>query len=79
MLQVHLTKNYAEAAKKAGWQIADEDILAAFIGNTCLGAENPKDGLFYLFIAAPNVLTYQHDGRVGSPSEPFEPQYVVEQ
>lgn len=79
MLQVHLTKNYAEAAKKAGWQIADEDILAAFIGNTCLGAENPKDGLFYLFIAATNVLTYQQDDHVCTPSEPFEPQYVVEQ
>lgn len=101
--KVDLTKNYVEAAKKAGWQIADEDILAAFIGNTCLGAVNPKDGLFYLFIAAPetngeasislryysakasnyfvakNVLTYQNDGRVGTPSEPFEPQFVVEQ
>lgn len=64
-------------AKRFKWRVPESTLLWWAV--TCLGAENPKDGLFYLFIAAPNVLTYQHDGHVCTPSEPFEPQYVVEQ
>lgn len=33
--------------------VNDDDLLAAFFGETCLGVASPQNGLFFLYIAAP--------------------------
>ena len=37
-------------AQAAGWQLQDDDILAAFAGDKCVGVANPIEGLFFLTI-----------------------------
>ena len=34
--------------------VNEDDLLAAFSGETCLGTAQPQDGLFYLFVAGIN-------------------------
>ena len=34
--------------------VNEDDLLAAFSGETCLGTVSPQDGLFFLFIAGVN-------------------------
>lgn len=55
IVKVDLTINYALAVDGEGKLvdsniIDSNDLLAAFIGNTCVGVANPTEGLFYLYI-----------------------------
>ena len=34
--------------------VNEADLIAAFIGDECLGVASPDNGLFYLYIASPN-------------------------
>ena len=43
--------------KAADFVLKDDDLLAAFIGETCLGVAQPQEGLFFLFVAAPATDT----------------------
>lgn len=51
VVKVDLTVAYPTLA--ASWQLDDNDLLAAFSGETCLGTVSPKNSLFYLYIASP--------------------------
>ena len=42
-----------KAEQLAGWKLAEGDKLAAFDGDQCLGLASPKDGLFMLYVTAP--------------------------
>lgn len=48
---VDLKAQYPDAAKD--FELKDDDLIAAFIGDECLGVASPDDGLFYLYIASP--------------------------
>ena len=48
VLKVDLLAAYPELAKD--YVLQDKDILAAFIGDKCLGVASPTDGLFYMYI-----------------------------
>lgn len=49
VVKVDLKAQYPEVA--ADWQLKDEDRLAAFISDNCVGVASPKEGLFFLYIA----------------------------
>ena len=49
VVKVDLKAQYPE--KASDWQLNDNDLLAAFNGETCLGVASPKEGLFFLYIA----------------------------
>ena len=49
VIKVDLKAQYPEIA--ADWQLKDEDRLAAFISDNCVGVASPKEGLFFLYIA----------------------------
>lgn len=49
VVKVDLKAQYPE--KAADFVLDDNDLLAAFSGETCLGVASPDDGLFYLYIA----------------------------
>ena len=51
VVKVDLKAQYPDQA--ADFVIKDDDLLAAFSGETCLGTASPEEGLFYLYIAAP--------------------------
>jgi len=51
VVKVDLKAQYPETA--ADWQRSENDLLAAFSGETCLGVAQPQEGLFFLYIAAP--------------------------
>ena len=51
VIRVDLKAQYPTPA--AEWQLSDQDMLAAFIGDECLGVASPDDGYFYLYIASP--------------------------
>jgi hypothetical protein len=51
VVKVDLKAQYPD--KAADFVLDDNDILAAFSGETCLGTASPQDDLFYLFIAGP--------------------------
>ena len=54
VVKVDLSSTYTEEQlTAAGFQVDEKDILAAFSGESCLGAAVPQDGLFYLYICAP--------------------------
>jgi hypothetical protein len=53
VVKVSLSKKYPSTS--AGWQLKDEDVLAAFIGDVCCGVVSPQDGLFYLYITGPTT------------------------
>ncbi len=48
VLKVDLLAAYPELAKD--YVLQDKDLLAAFIGDKCLGVASPTDGLFYMYI-----------------------------
>lgn len=50
VVQVDLTKHYPLAKDV---QLSNDDLLAAFVGNSCCGVVAPKDGLFFLYIVEP--------------------------
>ena len=51
VVKVDLKAMYPSRA--ADFVLNDNDLLAAFSGETCLGVASPQDGLFFLYIAAP--------------------------
>ena len=53
VIRVDLAAQYPTQA--ADFTISEDDLLAAFAGNQCLGVTEPQDGLFYLFIAGPDT------------------------
>ena len=52
IVKVDLSQSFT-TEQLADWQPAADDMLAAFDGTTCLGMTTPQDGLFFLFISAP--------------------------
>lgn len=53
VIRVDLAAQYPTQA--TDFTIHEDDLLAAFAGNRCLGVTEPRDGLFYLFIAGPDT------------------------
>jgi len=51
VIKVDLAAQYPDVA--ADFVLDDNDLIAAFSGETCLGVAQPQDGLFFLYIAAP--------------------------
>ena len=51
VIKVDLAAQYPDIAKD--FVLNDNDLLAAFSGETCLGVAVPDDGLFFLFVAQP--------------------------
>lgn len=62
VVKIDLAAKYPSAA--TDFVLDDQDLLAAFIGDECLGIAAPQDGLFYLYIAAPtanaNAITLRY-------------------
>ena len=52
VIKVDLKAQYPTQA--ADFVLDDNDLLAAFSGDLCLGTATPQDGLFYLFVAGIN-------------------------
>lgn len=52
VVKVDLKAQYPDLA--ADFVLNDNDLIAAFAGETCLGVAAPDEGLFYLYIAGPN-------------------------
>lgn len=50
--KVDLKANFSELAKD--WELKENDLLGAFIGETCCGVGVLKDGLYYLYVAVPS-------------------------
>lgn len=55
VIRVDLKAQYPTAA--ADFAVSDNDVLAAFIGEECVGVAELLDGLFYLYIAGPKEQT----------------------
>ena len=51
VIKVDLKAQYPNRA--ADFVLDDNDLLAAFSGDTCLGTATPQEGLFFLYIGAP--------------------------
>ena len=62
IVKVDLKAQYPE--KAADFVLDDNDLLAAFFGETCLGVASPDDGLFFLYIASPSSLQGEDGGRL---------------
>lgn len=100
IIKVDLSQKYAAQLDTAKYELKDEDLVAAFADEECLGVVSPKEGLFSLYICAPTVntnmiviryysaslmnifedqgkLTYQNDGRIGTPGAPYTPVLMV--
>ena len=52
VVKVDLKAQYPD--KAADFVLDDNDLLAAFSGETCLGTASPQDGLFFLYVAGVN-------------------------
>ena len=52
VVKVDLAAQYPD--KATGFVLESNDLLAAFSGETCLGVTSPQEGIFYLYIVAPN-------------------------
>jgi len=54
VVRVDLTRTYPSQVKEAESAINEGDLLAAFIGEECVGVTKPAEGnLFYLYISGP--------------------------
>ena len=51
---VDLSLTYADQVQSTGWTVEEDDLLAAFDGNQCIGMAKPSEGLFYLYVTAPS-------------------------
>ena len=51
VIQVDLKKQYPDIA--SDFVISDDDLLAAFAGEQCLGVTGPNENLFFLYINQP--------------------------
>lgn len=55
IIRVDLSMTYsAEQIQAGNYQLSENDVLAAFSGETCLGVAEQIDGLFYLYITSPS-------------------------
>lgn len=54
VVQVDLAAQYPTLA--ADFVLDDNDLIAAFSGETCLGTATPDDGLFFLYVTWPSSL-----------------------
>ena len=52
VIAVDLITPYPEQA--ADFIVEEQDLIAAFIGDECLGVASPDDNYFYLYIASPS-------------------------
>ena len=55
VIKVDLASQYPDIA--ADFVLMENDLLAAFSGETCLGVASPNEGVFYLYIGAPIGVT----------------------
>ena len=62
VVKVDLKAQYPETA--SDFVLDDNDLIAAFSGETCLGVASPNDGLFFLYIAYPSSLQRGDGGRL---------------
>ncbi len=54
VVKVNLSTTYtAEQLSAANYQVSEEDIMAAFCGDECLGLATPQEGIFFLYICKP--------------------------
>ena len=53
IVKVDLSIKYPEQAAKEHWAVASDDLLAAFAGESCIGVAELSDGLFWLYVTAP--------------------------
>jgi hypothetical protein len=51
VITVDLRAQYPNLAKD--YELNEEDLIAAFAGNTCLGVASPMEDLFFLYVAGP--------------------------
>jgi len=51
VVEVNLTAQYPNLA--SDFELNENDLLAAFVGDVCVDVRQPQDGLFFLFMAAP--------------------------
>ena len=51
VVKVDIKAQYPQTA--ADFVLDNNDLLAAFSGETCLGTAHPQDGLFFLYVASP--------------------------
>lgn len=51
--EVDLTKSY-NALTPNDWRVDTADLLAAFVGEECIGVTKPVDDLFFLYITSPS-------------------------
>lgn len=59
VVKTDLLAAYPELAKD--YVLQDNDLLAAFIGDKCLGVATPTDGLFYMYIVgSEGTVTLQY-------------------
>ena len=53
-VKVDLSLTYPKHVKNASEAVAEDDLLAAFVGNVCVGVtDSVVDGLFFLYITPP--------------------------
>ena len=62
VIKVDLKAQYPD--KAADFVLDNNDLLAAFSGDECLGTASPQDGLFFLYIAGPSSLQGGDGGRL---------------
>jgi len=51
IVNVDLSLSFPKQIKDAERAVADDDLLAAFVGDVCVGTASPVSGLFFLYIA----------------------------
>lgn len=59
LLKVDLLAQYPEEAKD--FELKNEDMVAAFMGEACLGVASPENGLFFLYISGPDAAVEQEN------------------
>jgi len=55
VVKIDLAEQFPD--KASDFELTDNDVLAAFIDNQCVGVSNPEEGLFFLFITEPTTAT----------------------
>lgn len=55
VIKIDLKTQYPVLA--SDFVLNDNDLIAAYSGETCLGTASPKDGLFFLYVGAPVGVT----------------------
>jgi hypothetical protein len=60
--KVNLKDNFKDLAKD--WEFKENDLFAAFIGETCCGVGELKEGCYYLYVSMPNGETLPENPQV---------------